>query len=266
MNADRKSNAQSRRDADAPAQRSTPPYNPGLQKLVEGKQAWAFPLDDDAKGKGFRGWHQRGYLPHYDAPDITQFVTIRLQDSLPASRRGEWEHLLKIEDDRQRRRRLEEYLDRSLGECWLGQEEIATIAESALRHFDGERYGLAAWVVMPNHLHLLVNVWDVPVAMLIRDWKSFIAHEGNRVLERSGEFWEREYLDTVVKDDAHRQRAVKYIESNPVKAGLARDANEWPWSSARYRDEYGRLPCVLSAAVPGGFGRKNEQTPDSNPR
>jgi hypothetical protein len=48
--------------------RSTPPYNPGLQKLVEGKQAWFEPLDEDAKARGFRGWHQRGYLPHYDGP------------------------------------------------------------------------------------------------------------------------------------------------------------------------------------------------------
>ena len=57
---------------------STPPYNPGLQKLVDGKQAWAIPLDEEAKAKGFVGWHQRGYLPHYDAPWVTQIITLRL--------------------------------------------------------------------------------------------------------------------------------------------------------------------------------------------
>lgn len=259
MNTGRKSYAQSRRVAGAPARRSTPPYNPGLQKLVEGKQAWAVPLDDDAKAKSFRGWHQRGYLPHYDAPCITQLVTIRLADSLPASRRGEWEHLLSIEGDRQHRRRLEEYLDRGMGDCWLGRPEIATLAESALRHFDGERYGLAAWVVMPNHLHVLVDVWDVPLSKLIGGWKSFIAHEANRLLRRTGDFWEREYLDTAIRDETHRRTAVRYIENNPVKAGLVREAKEWNWSSAQHRDDYCNLPpAQRSAAVPAALHERKD--------
>lgn len=95
---------------------------------------------------------------------------------------------------------------------------------------------------MPNHLHLLVDVWDEPLAKLIGGWKGVIAHEANKFLKRSGEFWEREHLDTVIKDDSHRQTAVKYIEANPVKAGLVQEAKEWSWSSARWRDEYGRLP------------------------
>lgn len=249
MNARRKSPTQSRRDAGAPPRprRSTPPYNPGLQKLVEGKQEWAVPLDAAAKAKGFRGWHQRGYLPHYDVPGITQLVTIRLADSLPASRRSEWEHLLKIENDRQRRQRLEEYLDRGFGACWLGRADISALAESALRFFDGQRYALGAWVIMANHLHVLVDVWDVPLAEIISSWKGCIVHESNRVLKRTGSFWEREYLDTVIRDEAHRRTAVKYIENNPVKAGLVREAKDWPWSSARLRDEYGRLPACGTA-------------------
>ena len=191
------------------------------------------PLNDDAKAKGFRGWHQRGYLPHYDAPNITQIVTIRLADSLPVSRRGEWE-----------------YLDRGLDECWLGRPEVATLAESALRHFDGERYGLGAWVVMPNHLHVLVEVWDMPLSKLIGGWKSFITHEANRLLHRTGAFWGRDYLDTVVRDESHRRTAVKYIENNPVKAGVVREAKEWNWSSARLRDEFGKFPSMAGQVEP----------------
>src|ERR1017187_1277970 len=71
--------------------RSCPPYNPGLHKLVEGKQAWAEPLAGGAKAKGFLGWHQRGYVPHHDVPGVTQLVTFRLHDAMPASRRSEWE-------------------------------------------------------------------------------------------------------------------------------------------------------------------------------
>lgn len=207
-------------------------------------------MSDDAKTKGFRGWHQRGYLPHHDAPGVTQMVTLRLADSLPASRRGEWEHLLRIEDDRERRVRFEAYLDRGLGECWLSRPEIAALTKNSLRCFDGQRYALAAWVVMPNHLHLLVDVWEVPLAKLIAGWKSFIAHEANRVLQRKGEFWEREYLDTLIKNETHRRTAVRYIENNPVKAGLVRDPQEWLWSSARHRDEYGRLKIGTPGAPP----------------
>lgn len=269
--------------------RSTPPYNPALQKLVEGKQAWAVPLDADAKAKGFRGWHQRGYLPHYDAPGVTQLITLRLEDSLPASRRSEWEHLLRIEyareslstgaptfrrlnankeqaasnaqgdvgsgspiqaqswsqtgapAGRERRRKLEEYLDRGLGECWLRQPAIAELTEGALRFFDGERYRLGAWVVMPNHLHVLVEVWDVPLSDLIKSWKDFVCKKANKLLQRQGSFWEREYLDTLIEDAEHRQTTARYIENNPTKARLVLDPKEWPWSSARFRDEYGVL-------------------------
>jgi REP element-mobilizing transposase RayT len=275
------------------ARSSTPPYNPGLQQLVDGKQTWAVPLDEAAQAKGFLGWHQRGYLPHYDAPDVTQIVTLRLVDSLPASRRGEWEHWLRIEnggenssdgaptcsrligsnqtqsrtptgaplkgsasgrDAGRARRRLEEYLDRGLGECWLRQPAIAKLTEGALRFFDGQRYGLAAWMVMPNHVHLLVDVWKTPLSELVKSWKSFVAREANKLLGRSGGFWEREYLDTVIEDEAHRQTAVRYIENNPVKAGLVLDARDWPWSSARFRDEFGRMTGsadVLSALGAG---------------
>ena len=243
MDARRSAKVISRSQTGAPrrARSSTPPYNPGLQKLVDGKQVWAVPLDEDAKAKGFLGWHQRGYLPHYDAPGVTQIVTLRLADSLPASRHSEWEHLLCIEDNRERRRRLEAYLDRGLGECWLRQPAIAKLTEDALRFFDGQRYQLQAWVVMPNHVHLLVDVWETPLAKLVKSWKIFVAREANKLLDRSGEFWEREYLDTVIEDEDHRRTAVRYIENNPTKAKLVLDPKEWPWSSARFRDEFGRI-------------------------
>src|ERR1017187_4508943 len=131
-------------------QSSRPSYNPGLQKLVEGKKAWTEPLSDEAKAQGFLGWHQRGYIPHCNFPDVTQFVTLRLDDSMPASRRSEWEALLHLEDKRERRTKLEEYLDRGFGECPLKQPAIAELVENALRFFDGQRYRLQAWVIMPN--------------------------------------------------------------------------------------------------------------------
>jgi REP-associated tyrosine transposase len=220
--------------------RSGPPYNPGLQQLVAGKKAWSEPLDDGSAARGFLGWHQRGYLPHCDRPGLTQFVTFRLHDALPARRRSEWEALLRIEDDRQRRAQLETYLDRGLGGSWLGQAGIAQMAENALRFFDGDRYQLRAWVVMPNHVHLLVDVWQTPLAQLVQSWKRFIAREAGKLLARTGAFWQRDYWDTYIRDAEHLAKAVRYIENNPVKARLADEARKWPWSSARFRDEMNR--------------------------
>lgn len=221
--------------------RSCPPYNPGLHKLVEGKQAWAQPLDDDARAQGFVGWHQRGYLPHHDVPGVTQFVTFRLHDSMPADRRGEWEALLRIEDNRQRRTKLEGYLDRGLGECWLQQPAVAALVEGALRFFDSQRYRLLAWVVMPNHVHVLVEMWDTPLVKLLHSWKSYSSGEANKLLQRQGRFWQHEYWDTRMRDEEQRRRAVRYIERNPVQARLVEAAQEWPWSSGRFRDAHGVL-------------------------
>jgi putative transposase len=220
---------------------SSPPYNPGLQQLVEGKQAWAAPPDTDAGPQGFLGWHQRGYLPHRDAPGLTQFVTFRLHDSLPVGRRGEWEALLRIEEARQRRIQLEDYLDHGHGECWLRQPAIAGLTEGALRHFDGSRYELLAWVVMPNHVHVLLRTWRRPLASVVQSWKRFVAREANKLLGREGAFWEREYWDTYMRDEEQAVTARRYTEQNPVEARLVREPKDWAWSSARLRDAHGRL-------------------------
>src|SRR5436309_2817153 len=72
---------------------------PYIYQLIEARRQWHYQVAPEDGAKGFRGWHSRGYLPHFDAPGTQQFLTWRLADSLPASRRGEWEHLLRIKDD-----------------------------------------------------------------------------------------------------------------------------------------------------------------------
>ena len=134
-----------------------------LRDLVAQKNRWNRPLTDEEKALGFLGWHERGYLPHCDYPGLVQLVTFRLADSMPASRRGEWEHLLKVEDVRERRTKLEEYLDRGIGECHLRNFRIAQLAQDSLLHFHNQRYELFAWCIMPNHVHVLVHVWQVPL-------------------------------------------------------------------------------------------------------
>jgi REP element-mobilizing transposase RayT len=146
--------------------------------------------------RGFRSWHERGYLPHRDEPGLTQFVTFRLTDSFPESLWSEWEHLWNIEDDRQRRAELETYLDRGRGQCYLRQSRIARIVEEAVRFFHDERYILRAWVVMPNHVHALFKVDATPMAEILESWKKYTSQKVNRILGRRGAFWQPDYWDT----------------------------------------------------------------------
>jgi putative transposase len=221
--------------------RPGPPQNPGLRDLVDAKRHWSSPPEMENLKRGFRGWHERGYLPHRDEPGLTQFVTIRLTDSFPESLRSEWEHLWKIEDDQQRRAELETYLDRGRGQCFLRQPAIAGIVEDAVRFFHEERYVLRAWMVMPNHVHVLFKIDVKPMAEILESWKKYTSQKANRILGRRGAFWQADYWDTYMRGERHELETRKYIESNPVKAGLSIDAKTWHWSSARYRDEYGAL-------------------------
>jgi len=133
------------------------------------------------------------------------------------------------------RKHLARYEDQGHGACWLRQEPIAALVEEALLEFDGDRYRVIAWCIMPNHVHVLIETsgeWTLD--RVVHGWKSYAAHEANKVLERSGQFWAREYHDRFVRDDDHLTRAIRYIENNPVAAGLVPVAEAWLWSSASY--------------------------------
>jgi putative DNA methylase len=192
---------------------------------------------------------------------MIQTLNFRLADSLPASVIAKWKNELSREShvpgsaavpaaswaqnrDVELRRHIEKYLDAGHGECRLRRPDIAGLAESALLHFDGERYRLLAWCVMPNHVHALIETQKgFTLANVIHSWKSFISHKANQILRLRGEFWQREYLDRYVRNSEHYEKVVAYIEENPVKAGLAKVKTDWQWSSAKFR-------TPGSAAVP----------------
>jgi putative transposase len=220
--------------------RAGPPHHPGVRELVSGKRKSSPPKPEDAR-LGFRGWHERGYLPHRDEPGLAQFVTFHLADSFPATLRSEWEALLKIEEDRDRRRQLEAYLDHGRGECHLRPADIARLVDDAVRFHHGQWYDLLAWVVMPNHVHLLVKVGNTSLSKIVKELKRYTAREANKILRREGAFWAEDYFDTYMRDPEHELKTRRYIENNPVKALLVREPKEWPWSSARFCDEQGVL-------------------------
>src|SRR5262249_20321075 len=176
------------------------------------------------------GWHSRGYLPHFDVANVVQSVTFRLADSLPS-------HLLNcVTDDLARRKMADVALDSGLGACALRDPSIAELVETALLHFDGDRYRMLSWCVMPNHVHALIEpMEDITLSTIVQSWKSFTAKRANTMLERNGRFWAPDYFDRYIRDETHFEAAIRYIELNPVKARLATVAREWTWSSARRR-------------------------------
>jgi len=189
-----------------------------------------------------RGWHSRGYLPHFDGGEITQFVTIRLFDSVPAHVVQRWKsELEQAESDTALRtvllyRKLESFADQGHGECWLKNESVAALVESALLHFDGDRYRMAAWVVMPNHVHFLFTpLGGHSLSRLMQSLKTWTAQEANKLLQREGRFWMPDYFDRYIRDARHFDDVVAYIENNPVKAGLCRQPSDWRFSSAWHR-------------------------------
>jgi REP element-mobilizing transposase RayT len=209
------------------------------------------------------GVHTRGYLPHVKREGARYFVTFRLADSLPKevllryqSERAEGlrrfhaaQHTAKRlgtappkpqmleEIERDYFRKLETYLDKGQGECWLKRPDIAVLVANAFRFFDGERYRLDAWVVMPNHVHLVL--WPMPnhtLSEIVQSLKRFTAREANKTLKRTGNtFWQPEPYDHWIRDDEEHARCCRYVVNNPVKARLCVSPEQWKWSSG-WRD------------------------------
>ncbi len=199
------------------------------------------------------GFHSRGYLPHLKSEGRAYFVTFRLADSLPRELIGrlreQRDGLLRQATAEMRKPTAEErgnlhawyaaevdsLLDRSTGQAWLKQPAIAAIVTNTLGHFEQKRYQLHAWVVMPNHVHAIVRPFAKhTLEQILHSWKSYSAQSSNKMLGRVGQpFWQRESYDHLVRDEAELAACCRYVEENPIKAGLCRTSDEWPWSSAR---------------------------------
>jgi REP element-mobilizing transposase RayT len=189
-------------------------------------------------------WHSRGYLPHFESSEATQHVTFHLADSLPQAVLLRLEAELKTlpteKRDVERRKRVDAWIDAGHGSCALRKPSIADMVQGSLLTFDSQRYRLLAWVVMPNHVHVLfqpIQGWTV--AKIVASWKKFTARKICDDRRDSGEgpsapVWHREYWDRFIRDQRHFEQTVEYIHLNPVKAGLVVAAESWRWSSAYF--------------------------------
>ena len=208
----------------------------------------ASPADDTGGGtpplREHRGWHTPRGLPHFDSPEVPQFITFRLRDSLPedvARARAD-------ETDASYRRRIEAALDGGHGSCVLRHPEAAEIVCGALRYGHEAAYDLHAWVVMPNHVHVLIVQREGHLlADILHAWKGFSAKRINALLCRDGALWQRDYFEPFIRDSEHFDRVRAYIAHNPVHAGLAAKPEAWPYSNATGRsgDLGGETPPLL---------------------
>lgn len=174
-------------------------------------------------------YHER-HLPHWQPEGAALFVTWRLYGSLPASI-----EVLNSESAGKQFVAFDRQLDKAAtGPRWLADERLAQCIADALLY--GERelhlYRLRAWVLMMNHVHILIYP-DAPLPRITKTIKNFTARRANILLERTGQpFWQDESYDHWVRDPHELEKIVRYIEANPVTAGLASQPEDWPWSSA----------------------------------
>ena len=180
--------------------------------------------------------HTANRLPHWQQEGAVYFLTFRLADSVPRNLQDQWANEREgwlgfnpkpwtPESEREYHKRfsgaIERWLDAGHGECLLRRLDCADVVANTLRHFDGERVGMIAFVVMPNHVHaVFVQNPAWPLETIVRSWKGFTARQINKLLGRSGHFWQRDYFDRLVRDEQHFRNCVRYIRRNPTKAKL----------------------------------------------
>jgi len=175
-------------------------------------------------------------LPHWFRAGATYFVTFRLADSVPAPVLRRWkqnqdEWILAnpephspqqlIEKDYLFSASREAYLNSGYGACLLRVKPFAECVVAAFDFFDGKRYLLGDFVIMPNHVHLLVTPFEPhELASILHSWKSFTAKELNRLRGTTGAVWQAESYDHIVRNEAQLEHFREYIAENPGKAGL----------------------------------------------
>jgi len=179
----------------------------------------------------------RRNLPHWQPEGASLFITWRLHGTLPrhlaAACTGK-SACATSESAGLQFRRWDKELDRArFGPRWLSDSRVASCVLDAILHGAEPlgQYRLRAYVIMPNHVHLLIDPYS-SVARITRGIKGVSARHGNRILGRVGQaFWQDESFDHWVRTEEELGKIRFYIELNPVRAGLTRHPEEWPWSS-----------------------------------
>jgi putative DNA methylase len=181
---------------------------------------------------------RRRRLPHFDAIGHASFITFRLSGSLPTSRHFALSNMTSGEAFVS----MDRLLDQArCGPTYLKQPAIAGIVFASLQYgVELRHYDLHAWVIMPNHVHLLLTPL-LSISKLLNSLKAVTARRANLALHRTGKpFWQDESYDHLVRHYDEFRRIQHYIENNPVVAGFVGTPEQYPWSS--------RAACDAAAA------------------
>jgi REP element-mobilizing transposase RayT len=178
----------------------------------------------------------RRNLPHWEQEGTTYFITFRLSDSLPAEKLDEWKtvraawlknHSLPYSKEEWQEynklfsQRINDWLDLGHGSCLLRKERVSQIVSDALRYFDGKKYSLGEWVIMPNHVHFIITPYPTfELSDILRSIKSYTSHQINKLLGHSGKIWQEESFDHIIRNERQKNRIEQYIIDNPKTAGL----------------------------------------------
>jgi len=190
----------------------------------------------------------RRKLPHIQPENGVFFVTFRLVDSLPKSIVEKLNQYYKSDLLNHKKNKLGplsefydssfEYFDSELDNSqnethWLKDKRIATIVKDSILFFDSKKYKVICFCIMSNHVHLIIYKLHAPLFRIMQSLKSFSAKECNKILERKGRFWQREYYDRLVRNKNDLGNKIKYTLNNPVKAGLVDNWEDWEFSFCR---------------------------------
>ena len=175
------------------------------------------------------GMYSGAYLPHTEAEGRPQMITTRLRDSLPRSVFAERLDLASSSEERDLLR--QRFLDMGRGRCVLENTEIGEMVAEAIQFYDGDKYQLVEWVVMPNHVHFVYRKPRASMGSIVGAIKSYTSHRINRILGESGPNWQIDFHDRYARDRDHFFNMSCYTLLNPVHAGLVDDPADWPFSS-----------------------------------
>lgn len=185
-------------------------------------------------------FHKRN-LPHIYIPERTYFITFRLIDSLPYKKIYELKNSIdfktiskskaeKYNNDKKFFAKYDELLNKgNYGRCYLRNGKAAEIVISTINYLKENDYDLITYCIMPNHVHLVLSLKQNSrnVDKIMQSLKRYSARQINKLLKRSGSFWQAESYDHVVRDEDELYRIIKYVLNNPVKAGLVIDWKDW---------------------------------------
>ena len=175
-------------------------------------------------------WRQN--LPHWQQGSVWVFVTWRLADSVPqaellrwkseraawrAHHPEPWDGAVSEEYRTRFSEPFETWLDRGHGTCLLRKPANRTVIAEALHHFEGERYRIGEFVIMPNHVHVLFSILGShQLAQIVHSWKRHTARQINAIESRTGtKLWQADYFDRLIRSQHHLNKVVDYIRGNP---------------------------------------------------